>query len=139
MRLLSFLAEVLPAWLLQLLCAPLATVHQTAPAELLADSRCCHSCRTELERNEPVPFRLTRNLQTFFTPFGVEGVFITGLSVAAMVGCPGIALLCSAWAVHLSAGWRVASSMGCPWQVHIHQMVGLSRLWHVPACQCSQS
>ena len=70
--------------------------------ELLAEARCCHSCRTELERNEPVPFRLTRNLQTFFTPFGVEGVFITGLSVAAMVSCSGSALLCSAWAAVLS-------------------------------------
>ncbi|KAL0020642.1 hypothetical protein WJX79_010395 [Trebouxia sp. C0005] len=36
-----------------------------------------------LERSEPVPFRLTRNLQTFFTPFGVEGVFITAMAVAA--------------------------------------------------------
>jgi transformation/transcription domain-associated protein len=32
-----------------------------------------------------VPFRLTRNLQTFFTAFGVEGVFITTLAVAAQV------------------------------------------------------
>jgi len=38
-----------------------------------------------LERSEPVPFRLTRNLQTFFTPFGVEGVFITAMAVAAQV------------------------------------------------------
>lgn len=30
-----------------------------------------------------VPFRLTRNLQTFFTAFGVEGVFVTTLAVAA--------------------------------------------------------
>ena len=36
-----------------------------------------------LERNEPVPFRLTRNLHTFFTPFGVEGIFVSALAVAA--------------------------------------------------------
>lgn len=44
--------------------------------------------RGVLERSEPVPFRLTRNLQTFFTPFGVEGVFITAMAVAAQVGTP---------------------------------------------------
>lgn len=42
-------------------------------------------CSGVLERSEPVPFRLTRNLQTFFTPFGVEGVFITAMAVAAQV------------------------------------------------------
>lgn len=37
-----------------------------------------------LQRNhEAVPFRLTRNLATFFTPFGVEGIFITAMVVAA--------------------------------------------------------
>lgn len=36
-----------------------------------------------LQRTEPVPFRLTRNLASFFTPFGVEGVFITAMVVAA--------------------------------------------------------
>ena len=35
-----------------------------------------------------VPFRLTRNLQTFFTAFGVEGIFITTLAVAAQVSSP---------------------------------------------------
>lgn len=30
-----------------------------------------------------MPFRLTRNLATFFTAFGVEGIFITTLAVAA--------------------------------------------------------
>ena len=49
-----------------------------------------------------MPFRLTRNLQTFFTPFGVEGVFITGLSVAAMVSYYGAALFCSVWATSCS-------------------------------------
>lgn len=41
-----------------------------------------------MERNEPVPFRLTRNLHTFFTPFGVEGVFVASLAVAAQVRSP---------------------------------------------------
>lgn len=39
-----------------------------------------------LERNEPVPFRLTRNLLSFFTPFGVDGVFVTVMACAAQVG-----------------------------------------------------
>lgn len=50
-------------------------------------------CRGVLERSEPVPFRLTRNLQTFFTPFGVEGVFITAMAVAAQVNIQRILLL----------------------------------------------
>ena len=40
-----------------------------------------------LERTEPVPFRLTRNLHTFFTPFGVEGVFVSAMAAAAQA-CP---------------------------------------------------
>ena len=32
---------------------------------------------------EPVPFRLTRNLNTFLTPFGVEGMFVACMSAAA--------------------------------------------------------
>jgi hypothetical protein len=39
-----------------------------------------------LERPEPVPFRLTRNLANFFTPFGVEGIFVTSLIAGAQVG-----------------------------------------------------
>lgn len=39
-----------------------------------------------LERNEPVPFRLTRNLQSFFTIFGIEGIFVTVMACAAQVG-----------------------------------------------------
>ena len=38
-----------------------------------------------LERPEPVPFRLTRNLANFFTPFGVEGIFVTSLIAGAQV------------------------------------------------------
>jgi len=38
-------------------------------------------------RSRQVPFRLTRNLATFFTAFGVEGIFITTLAVAAQVCC----------------------------------------------------
>ena len=36
-----------------------------------------------LEKIEYVPFRLTRNLATFFTAFGVEGVFMTAMVNAA--------------------------------------------------------
>ena len=36
---------------------------------------------------EPVPFRLTRNLHTLFTPFGVEGGFIPTLAAAADATC----------------------------------------------------
>lgn len=36
-----------------------------------------------VEFAEPVPFRLTRNLQTFFTPFGVEGLFVSSMCAAA--------------------------------------------------------
>ena len=39
-----------------------------------------------LERLETVPFRLTRNMFTFFTAFGVEGVFVTAMVNAAQVG-----------------------------------------------------
>jgi len=42
-----------------------------------------YSEQGRLERTEPVPFRLTRNLATFFTPFGVEGVFVGCMAVAA--------------------------------------------------------
>jgi len=36
-----------------------------------------------VEYIEPVPFRLTRNLHTFFTPFGVKGDFVTAMASAA--------------------------------------------------------
>lgn len=36
-----------------------------------------------VEFSEPVPFRLTRNLQTFFTPFTVEGLFVSSMCAAA--------------------------------------------------------
>ena len=36
------------------------------------------------QNEEAVPFRLTRNLATFFSPFGVEGVFKTSMVVTAM-------------------------------------------------------
>lgn len=39
----------------------------------------------ELEKQEAVPFRLTRNLFTFFTNFGVDGSFLTVLSLTAQV------------------------------------------------------
>ena len=42
-----------------------------------------YSDRAVLERTETVPFRLTRNLHTFFTAFGVEGMFTTAMVAAA--------------------------------------------------------
>lgn len=36
-----------------------------------------------VEFNEPVPFRLTRNMQTFFSHFGVEGLIISAMCAAA--------------------------------------------------------
>jgi hypothetical protein len=36
-----------------------------------------------LEAAEPVPFRLTRNLQSFFTAYGIEGLFIASLGATA--------------------------------------------------------
>ena len=36
-----------------------------------------------IEYIEPVPFRLTRNLHTFFTPFGVKGDFVASMASAA--------------------------------------------------------
>lgn len=36
-----------------------------------------------VESGEFVPFRLTRNLHTFFTPFGVEGVFVASMCAAS--------------------------------------------------------
>jgi len=39
-----------------------------------------------LDSAEAVPFRLTRNLQTFFSSFGVEGIFTMAMANAAQVG-----------------------------------------------------
>lgn len=36
-----------------------------------------------IDFNEPVPFRLTRNLQEFISHFGVEGVLVSSISSAA--------------------------------------------------------
>ncbi|XP_057469291.1 transcription-associated protein 1-like [Actinidia eriantha] len=36
-----------------------------------------------IEFNEPVPFRLTRNLQSFFSHFGVEGLIVSAMCAAA--------------------------------------------------------
>ncbi|XP_010526797.1 PREDICTED: transformation/transcription domain-associated protein-like [Tarenaya hassleriana] len=36
-----------------------------------------------IEFNEPVPFRLTRNMQAFFSHFGVEGLLMSAMSSAA--------------------------------------------------------
>jgi transformation/transcription domain-associated protein len=63
------------------------------------------------QSGEPVPFRLTRNLQTFFTPFGVEGVFVTTLAAAAAAAlAPG-----SAFDAHLHLFMRDQISLW-PWR-----------------------
>ncbi|CAL9045632.1 unnamed protein product [Musa banksii] len=36
-----------------------------------------------IEFNEPVPFRLTRNMQSFFSQFGVEGLVVSAICAAA--------------------------------------------------------
>lgn len=36
-----------------------------------------------IEFNEPVPFRLTRNMQFFFSDFGVEGLIVSSMAAAA--------------------------------------------------------
>lgn len=36
-----------------------------------------------IEFNEPVPFRLTRNMQAFFSHFGVEGLIVSAMCSAA--------------------------------------------------------
>jgi len=41
-----------------------------------------------LERSDPVPFRLTKNLQEFFTHYGVEGWFVSTLAAGADVSPP---------------------------------------------------
>ena len=38
-----------------------------------------NSSKPEFHNNEPVPFRLTPNLQTFITPIGIEGVLVSAL------------------------------------------------------------
>ena len=35
--------------------------------------------KPEFANTEPVPFRLTPNIQHFITPIGVEGVLVTGI------------------------------------------------------------
>ena len=35
--------------------------------------------KPEFANAEPVPFRLTPNIQNFITPIGIEGVLITGI------------------------------------------------------------
>lgn len=48
-----------------------------------------------IEFNEPVPFRLTRNLQAFFSHFGVEGLIVSSMCAAAQaVVSPKVNLHC---------------------------------------------
>ena len=37
------------------------------------------SNKPEFANNDPVPFRLTPNIQTFVTPVGIEGVLVSAL------------------------------------------------------------
>jgi transformation/transcription domain-associated protein len=39
----------------------------------------------QMDKGEPVPYRLTRNLAVFFSPFGVEGAFLGAMAAAAQV------------------------------------------------------
>lgn len=49
-----------------------------------------------IEFNEPVPFRLTRNMQTFFSQFGVEGLIVSAICAAAQsIISPKVALVSS--------------------------------------------
>lgn len=46
----------------------------------------CHAAYDSngmIEFNEPVPFRLTRNMQAFFSNFGVEGLIVSCMCSAA--------------------------------------------------------
>lgn len=47
-----------------------------------------------IEFNEPVPFRLTRNMEAFFSHFGVEGLLVSAMCAAAQaVVSPKVILL----------------------------------------------
>lgn len=47
-----------------------------------------------IEFNEPVPFRLTRNMQSFFSHFGVEGLIVSAMCAAAQaVVSPKVSIL----------------------------------------------
>ena len=79
--------------------------------------------RGMLERSEPVPFRLTRNLHTFFTPFGIEGVFVSAMAAAAQVRCcyaipihpaiyPPLSTVCnSVVCCELARAWQAAPTL----------------------------
>jgi transformation/transcription domain-associated protein len=53
---------------------------QMHTAELVPDHQ---SSKPEFSNNEPIPFRLTPNIQTFLTPIGIEGVLVTALTSIA--------------------------------------------------------
>ncbi len=42
-----------------------------------------YSDKGQLDKQEAVPLRLTRNMSTFFTSFGVEGIFLAAMVNAA--------------------------------------------------------
>ena len=72
-----------------------------------------------IEFNEPVPFRLTRNMQAFFSNFGVEGLIVSAMCSAAQavvspkVGLGNsflIALLYRCWLhVYLHLGFKISA------------------------------
>ena len=47
------------------------------------DSFVAYNANGEIQCNEAVPFRLTRNLECFLTPFGVDGPFVCAMCAAA--------------------------------------------------------
>lgn len=80
-----------------------------------------------LERNESVPFRLTRNLTSLFTPYGVEGWFVSTLTAAAEVG------LSPSCACFLDGLW-----MRLFQEVNGGNYVTLWRKWSVGLCLACQ-
>ena len=63
-----------------------------------------------VEYAEPVPFRLTRNLHAFFTPFGVKGDFVATMAAAAQACATLVETCACTWTCtsrlvdHLAAG-----------------------------------
>ncbi|KAL3583843.1 hypothetical protein D5086_014904 [Populus alba] len=50
---------------------------------LLSDFHPAYDANGMIEFNEPIPFRLTRNMQTFFFYFGIEGLIVSAVCAAA--------------------------------------------------------
>lgn len=71
-----------------------------------------HGAKPEFSNNEPVPFRLTPNIQTFITPIGIEGVLVSALMSIARclteseVGLPSMFM-------PIRAGWLPMAASSC--------------------------